>query len=581
MRTAISVSNLLQARTNLFWAQSLSVVVVGGWALTSAAAGLPFASGLPTTTPVLPGQVLQSVKPAPSLPSAPNSVLVLPPPYQQHSESLLTVKVSRIVFSGPAMLELPELQTLAKPYEGKSQTLGELQTFTASLTERFKKEGYPLAYAYIPQQTMNDGVLQINLVEPRYNHITFVGDSRLKESEARYTLGLHSGECIVQQPLSRGLLLLQQTPGVTVQGVFVPGQLPKTSSLEVHVHDKPYLRVNYGINNYGNGYSGRWQYQLGLTLQDPFGYGSEIGINGLTSEAGLLHSGGFNVLSPNLWNGLRVGVYGSRTIYRLGGVFSPLGASGAVNQIGVQASYPIILQPGRLLQADVNLIHDGISSDNSTIGRYHWHINMVRLGLSGARAWEDGGVTSGGVSVTYGGLAYDNAESEIAQASGPGVAGNFWVSQLQLAQRQPLPKGFVFHAAFSGQIASRNLDGTQKFYLGGPFGVMSYPVGAAGGDDGLLLRLRLSHALPIPEKYGDLRADLLGQTGTVWKNHTPFNGVTGPNQETLSGLGVGLNYNYHNYAVLDVAYVHQVGGTNTPVLGSHGGEVWVGLHGQF
>ena len=295
----------------------------------------------------------------------------------------------------------------------------------------------------------------------------------------------------------------------------------------------------------------------------------------------MLHAGGFNVLSPNVWNGLRLGVYGSRTIYRLGGQYTPLQDSGAVNQLGVDVTYPIVLQPGRVLDARLDLIHNGISTQSVDLSRSLWRVNLVRLGVSGAYAEEDGGVTSGGLSLGYGYMAYDNAASAINQPAGYDVPGHFWNLQLNAAQRQPLPVGFVLHASLSAQLASHNLDGTQQFYLGGPYGVGAYTVGSGGGSSGYLLRLRLSHGLPIPERYGYLQVDALAQNGTVWQYHNQPALFSGQNQQTASALGVGVRYAYSHWATLHLQYLHAVGGGSLATEAERGGVLWASLRGTI
>lgn len=541
------------------------------WSLGALAAGVS----------VTPGQAVQSVRPPVSLPAAPGAVLSIPAQKQQKSDSTLPIPVQRIVFATPHLLSEATLQALARPYEGKTVTLGELQGLAREISLRYQAAGYPLAYAHIPPQSVRKGVVTIATVLPRYDQIQVSPNSRLAPGMARYTVGVAPGETITSAPLSRGLLLLQQAPGVQVHGVFLPGVQPQTSSLRLQIHNRPVLQASYGFSNYGNRYTGRFLAQLGLTLNNPFGYGSSIGINGLTSEAGLLHAGGFNVTSPNLWNGLRVGVYGSRTIYRLGGRYTPLQDSGAVNQLGVDVTYPILLQPGALLDARLDLIHNGISTQNIDLPRSRWQVNLARAGVSGAYAENDGAVTSGGLSVGVGNMGYANALAASNAPAGYGVPGHFWVLQLNAAQRQPLPVGLVLHASVSGQVASHNLDGTQQFYLGGPYGVGAYTVGSGGGDSGYLLRLRLSHDLPLPARFGYLQADALAQNGSIWQYHSRPVGFTGPNALNATSLGVGLRYAYSHWVALHLQYLHAVGGGTLSATAERGGVLWASLRGTL
>lgn len=526
------------------------------------------------TTPPTAGTILRQSAPPPALPEAPSSALNLPPPAQQASRSSTPIPITSIRIEGNTLLPSSELDPLVRGLQGHTVTLGELQQAAQRIADRYHAQGYPLANAFIPAQTLHDGVVRLQVVEPRYDRITLDGHSRLVPVQARRTLGVEAGEPVAQQALDRGLLLLNRTPGVRVAGTLVPGAQPASSSLQLALSDTPLLHTRLHADNYGSDYTGRVRGGVDVTLDNPFGHGAQAALTTLTTTGKLLRTGGFSFVSPDLWHGLRAGAYGSRTLYRLGGAFAALEQRGHVNQGGVDLNYPLVLEPGRLLDIRLDALRNGFVQRSTTVGSdSRSHVRLARLSLDGAWADALGGFTSGGISISRGVLGTDSTAARAADIAGPQAAGTFWVGQLRVQRDQPLPRQWLLRLTFNGQLASHTLDGSEKFYLGGPYGVMSGPVNEAGGEAGGLLDARLMHALPWIHT-GQLQGALLLQQGKVWQRRTV---ASGPSSLHLGGAGLGLDYQYAQRVNAALAYVHPVGSSQTAGNSGHSGEWWARL----
>ncbi len=547
---------------------------------TVVVASVPLASQAQVTPPTA-GTILKQTVPPRQLPRAPRSVITLPRPAQQANAAALSFKVRHITIDGNTLVPTAALLPLVQGLEGKTDRLADLQAACTRITNYYHQQGYPLAYAYVPAQKVAGGNVRIAIIEPRYDHIRVKARGRLRPAQAVRTLDLQSGAPIRQSSLERGLLLLNQTPGVRVTGTLVPGQTTGTSNLDVTTHATPLARFSAGVDNYGSPDTGRVRGLISGTLDDPFGYGGQIAANALRTSGGLLQSEGLSLMSPNLGWGWRIGAYGSHTHYTLGGAFAALHEHGHANQYGIYASVPLILAPGRILEARLDLLRDQFAQSSATVGLDdRSHLDLARLTVAGS--WADPhGTTASGIVVTGGRKVFSTAGALAADAEGPQTAGRFWIGQVRVQRIQSLPHGFDLRAGLSGQIASHNLDASQQFYLGGPMGVMNYAVGAAGGDAGALLRLGLFHA--IPTGAGQLNIGALLQGGEVWLHHSTFTGAATPNHADLYGGGVELDYAVAAWLDLQLAYVHRIGSTALPASsgGESSGEFWGSLQLRF
>ncbi len=537
---------------------------------------LPAFSSQAEAAPPTSGSVLQQIAPPPAALAPPGAVLSLPPVSAQPSQSNVMIPVGRLIINGNYLLPSDELHHLVAPAEGRQLTLAQLQAYVDLITQYYHAHGYPIAYAYLPAQTIHNGIINIAVIEPKYDQVTVTGNSRFAAGEALRTAGVHTGEPVAAAPLDRGLLLLDQTPGVVVKGTLIPGAAPGTSTLQIERQDLPLVTANISEDNYGNRYTGDDLTNATITANDPFGYGSSISVNGITSQTAGLKAGGFNVVSPNIWNGLRAGIYESSTFYRLGGSFKNLRQVGRETQFGGDLTDPVILQPGAELDVRFDTLGDWLAQSTRSTGTdAQQQITIERLTVAGVLqdGFGGGGVTSGSIALSHGTLAITPGAAKALDAAGPNARGGFTTGQLLLARTQALPAGFTLTGNFNGQISSKNLDSSQQLYLGGPYGVMSYQVGDGGGDEGYLLTGRLSHALPLGMLPGALTASLLAQTGTVRVNHTLYKGFTGSNQITESGIGVGFDYNWRIFGV-SLAYAHQLGVNATPAVSRARDQVW-------
>jgi hypothetical protein len=123
-----------------------------------------------------------------------------------------------------------------------------------------------------------------------------------------------------------------------------------------------------------------------------------------------------------------------------------------------------------------------------------------------------------------------------------------------------------------GQLASTNLDISEKMQLGGAYGVRAYPEGEGFGDQGYIVtaeaRLRIAERLP-----GDLSLFAFVDHGAVTFNRNRFSPA--PNSARLSGAGGGIAWSDSNNFQLKASYAHRLG--NTPVMSGPdaSGQFWV------
>src|SRR5690606_20429821 len=108
--------------------------------------------------------------------------------------------------------------------EGQTLTLAQLNALAQTITDYYHAHGYPLARAYLPPQAIENGTVQIAVLEARYGEVKIMNHSRVSDGPLAAVLSpLRPGDLINQESLDSRLLLLRDLPGIRPQATLSPG----------------------------------------------------------------------------------------------------------------------------------------------------------------------------------------------------------------------------------------------------------------------------------------------------------------------------------------------------------------------
>lgn len=511
------------------------------------------------------GSILQQIKPSLPATPAPNETglkiehpgaATLPP------SAPFTVKNIRI--TGNTLFDEATLHILVADAEGREFTLSELGKLAARITDYYHSHGYPLTRAIIPAQTIEDGIVTIEVIEARYDRINLNNQSRVNDSLLQATLApLQSGQPIQQLALDRSLLLLSDIPGVTNRATLLPGQTAGTSDLNIQTFPAPYVTGSVSLDNDGNRYTGRVRAGGTVNLVDPLHHGDILSASGMSSGSGMNYA---RVSYESLLNGsgTRLGGAYSALHYILGDTLAPLNGHGTAQVSSLWAKHPFIRSQNAdlygQLQYDNKVLRDNIDTSSTFTDRTlaNWTASLsgdLRDGLL------SGGVNTWNLGLTSGRVSFDNASAQLADSTTARTQGSFSKWNANLARLQSLSQSNSLFLALSGQWASSNLDSAEKMVAGGPYTVRAYDMGVVSGDSGYLGTVELRHEL------GSLWRGQWQVLAFIDSEHVTINRNTwtaGVNDATLSGAGVGFGWT-GPYQLGAQAYIATPLGS-TPVL---------------
>jgi hemolysin activation/secretion protein len=454
----------------------------------------------------------------------------------------VTVKAFRI--TGNTLISEPELQTVLAPWVGRELAFTELQQAANAVAEAYRKRGW-FARPQLPAQDVSSGIISINILEGKLGAVRIDDGGKTLRVERdmvtdTMTARQKPGDPLNLDALERSSNILNDMPGVAVATILAPGKEAGESDAIVKVQDKSLIAGTVQADNTGSRSTGELKLSFSLTIDNPSGKGDQIAANANESQGSTYLKISYSI--PVGSDGLRVGVNVSDLKYRLvGDDFQALKSKGDAQTIGVNASYPLLRSGTQNIALAGALDRKTYYNEANQLATSEKEVHALLVSVTGdlLDGFGNGGMTLWGSNITLGNVDLSaHATNQTTDRTGPRTAGSYHKIGANIARLQRLTDKATLWASFSGQVASKNLDSSEKFALGGPSGVRAYPVMEGTGDDGWLATLEARYNL-LPE----LQINAFYDHGSIRRDHNgDYTGAQTPASGTLKGVGFGVSW---------------------------------------
>lgn len=434
------------------------------------------------------------VLPGKAVPSKP----LEPAPFKAPGGLSVTVKEFR--FAGNTLLSVEQLAPAVAPYLNRPLGMTELRKAAAAVAEVYREAGW-IVRTYLPQQEIRDGIVTIQIVEAVFAGAVldgkspqrFSGDAALRTIEAAQNKGEH----LNAEAIDRALLLLDDLPGVSATGSMRAGRAKGETELALKLADEPLFRSEVGADNTGSRSTGAERILANLNVNSPFGIGDLVTANAVhTKGSDYLRLEGSLPVGSDGW---RIGVNASYLTYQLvAPEFIALNGNGSSDVVGVLARYPLIRSRLNNLYFSANFDYKTFDNRFGGAVATRYSADTFTAGLSGNifDNFGGGGVNSASVSYIEGKLNLAGSPNQAADAATTRTDGRYSKLRYSASRQQVLTESLSLYVALSGQLAGKNLDSSEKFYLGGASGVRAYPSSEVGGSEGQMVNMELRWRLP-------------------------------------------------------------------------------------
>lgn len=530
--------------------------------LTGLLAALTMMSSLPLLAAAPDaGSILQEIdrtKPAPAPKSSPE--LMKPAPTDKRDGEARVV-VEHFAFTGNSHIDSKELETVVAGYTHRPVTFAELQAAADAIVDYHASKGW-LVRTLLPKQDITAGTVTIQVIEAVFGGTQVTGTSRrvaLERIERIIKSQNQTANALSLTSLERALLIADDLPGVNVSGRLIAGQQDNQTDVLLAVSDEPLVNGEVGIDNWGSRSTDETRATANLLVNSPLGQGDQFSTYALHTQGTDFARLGLTL--PVGYAGLRLGVNTSYLKYDL---IKDLPGKGTSTTVGLEASYPIVRSRFLNLNWTANL--DRKTFDNHGLADVltsRYHSTVFSTGLSGNQVDQSGqgALTNAALILSHGNIDLNGSPSQAADAAGTKAQGHFTKLHYSINRLHNLTDSTSLYGVLQGQFASKNLDSSEKFYLGGPYGVRAYPNNEGGGSAGHLLTAEIRQTLPQ-----NLLLTGFYDWGHVTVNtRNSFSGAANPNELTYQGLGLSLAWAGPGNSNLKATWSRRLGHNPYPV----------------
>ncbi len=471
-----------------------------------------------------------------------------------------TLVLEEVTLEGLTAYAEAELRPIYADRLGREITLADVFAIAAEITARYRDDGFVLSRALVPAQTIDNGAVRITVVEGFIGTVTVDdpdgGDDRTRRLIDGFGRRIQAAVPLDIATLERYLLLANDLPGVTAEGVLTPAADQRGASDLIIAVTRDRYDGFVNADNRGSKFVGRTRLQGGVTANGALGFaertGARLMITNDTDElrfAELLHE------QPVGTNGLTLGVRGTVTRSEPGASLTDLNIENETEAVELIASFPLLRSRRRNLLLDGEFFYynaksdvlGGTLSDDRTravrVGAtfdtidsvlFDVGVNILRLELSQ------------GLNILG---ARETGSPSLSRAAG---RSDFTKLNFESSRLQSLSPRFNLLFAAAGQYAADPLLAVEEFCLGGRTFGRAYDACEVAGDHGLAGRAELQFTPPTPQERLQPQLFAYYDIGAVWNRDS---GAGTPARQSLAstGLGLRLNLGEHLSAELEVA----------------------------
>ena len=402
------------------------------------------------------------------------------PPPSLKAETL-TLEDVRLV--GVTAYTREQLADLFQPFLGKEITFEQFYGISQAIQKRYRDDGYILTFAYIPPQTVEDGVFTIAVVEGFVEGVQIRDtDGRLKETLTAILEPITRVRPLNVKTMERYLLLANDLAGVKATAVLRPSQKTRGATVMiVRVRLKPF-GASVAVDNRSSDFTGPWGSSSTLIANSPMGYGERFEVNASEAMVGNEKRAlSFSYDHPLGTEGLKFSVGGSFTRTTPGSTLRQFEVRTKTTEATVDLTYPVIRS-----RAETLSVGAGFTLRNASVNLLAAPFNKDRLRLLRAQASYGNSTFLGGssrivVSATQSLKGLDATNPRKTTMSRADAVMDFARLNVDVSHARHLFSGV--NIRLSG-YATESMPASEEFSLGGSGFGRAYNSGEVSGEDG-------------------------------------------------------------------------------------------------
>lgn len=491
---------------------------------------------------ITPGRVIDTVPDRrPGLPPTPPEVIFPQTrPDAIHDPAGPRFTVNAFAFVGHSVFPDSMLKRVLEHFIDLQLNLYDLNRAADAVTRFYRDNGYPIARAIIPAQKVEKGVVRIEVIEGRIANIAVAGNERYSaDTITARAAGLSGSELITLPRLERGLLLMNDLPGLTARATLQPGAEFGSTDMLIRADEK-WFNASLSLDNRGRREVGEYRVDAAFDLHNPLTLGDQLNLRLIQSEHNLLTYLRVGYSLPLGADGMRLGATLSRTEYTIGGPFAALGIDGDVTNADINWSYPWIRSRGRNMVFNASLRRT--DSTQRTLGVQTTDNSITIASVGVFNNWIHGDSSSTNLSASVSGNGRKNPVGTRQDAQ-------FGKLEIDANHLRAASKTWDLYLRGNFVVSRDALADTERFGIGGPDSVRGYRASELRGDRGWVGTMELRRQFVVGNIVGV--GHVFGDAGSI-----KARGFGGTDQ--LRSIGAGVSVFPHRNLRAKVEYARAV-----------------------
>ncbi|RYY77058.1 MAG: ShlB/FhaC/HecB family hemolysin secretion/activation protein [Gammaproteobacteria bacterium] len=162
-------------------------------------------------------------------------------------------------------------------------TLGMIEAVADTITRYYRERGFILAKAYIPKQQVRDGIVTLTILLGELGEVDVHNNKRYSSNSIKRVFKNDYGNPITNDGVEEKLYLLNDLPGLSVQGYFEPGSQVGDTKFNVNVTGEKWYDASVRLDNHGAERSGKNRAFAQFQIHNPTTLGDQIDLSILQS----------------------------------------------------------------------------------------------------------------------------------------------------------------------------------------------------------------------------------------------------------------------------------------------------------
>ena len=483
----------------------------------------------------------------------------------EEENDLVKVFVKEFNFEGNKKYPTSEFLKLVENKINKELNYADLRNILQDVSFYYRSKGY-LATAFLPEQDITDGKVQIFIVEGRIGKVEIKADAKKQLNISRERISrfifnkIKANEILNIVQLDRNIRNLNNTPGINVIAQLVEGDQLGETDVIISASNTKTLNTTSLVDNNGSRSSGYERVTNIFNFDSVLNKGERFSFTDVITEGS--HYYASSVTAPIGYNGLSTTLRISKMMYDLDAPFESTDPTGYSTEFFLGFNKELIVKPDKGLTSSlsfsrndyVNDLNTGSNSDKDIVK------TSSNLTFNSQDKLFSGGTNSVSLTGIYGVLDLsDNASNFETDHLTAKSDGEYWKLSLNANRFQRITESVSAVIKFNGQYTDKNLDGAEQLSLGGPSAVRAYPANEAAGDQGFVTSLEFNKTLTKNKKitffydYGKIQLHKI-----AWNNWNSTN-TSLKNNYDLHGLGFSFSMPIYKNFALTATYAEKLG----------------------